>query len=38
MVHLRRGPRITWPEFIGGYGLWAVALILGLLGILGLGQ
>jgi hypothetical protein len=38
MVGLRRRPRLRWPEFIGSYGLWAVALILGALGMIGLGQ
>jgi hypothetical protein len=38
MIRLRRAPRLRWPEFIGSYGLCAVALVLGGLGILGLGQ
>jgi hypothetical protein len=38
MVGLPRRRRLEWPEWIGCYGLWAVALILGALGILGLGQ
>jgi hypothetical protein len=38
MIGLRRRPRLKWPEFIGSYGLWVVALILAGLGILGLGQ
>jgi hypothetical protein len=38
MVNLRRGLRLRWPEFIGSYGLWAVALVLGALGVMGLGQ
>jgi hypothetical protein len=38
MVRFPRRPRLKWPEFIGSYGLWAVALILGTLGVLGLGQ
>ena len=38
MTGWRRRARQKWPEWIGSYGLWAVALILGLLGIMGLGQ
>ena len=38
MIRLRKAPRLRLPEFIGSYGLWAMALVLGGLGILGLGQ
>jgi heme O synthase-like polyprenyltransferase len=38
MVRLRTGRRPTWAELLGSYGLWAFALVLGVLGIFGLGQ
>ena len=31
-------PRRKWTHFVGGYGLGVVAVVLGALGILGLGQ
>jgi hypothetical protein len=38
MFTIRKRSRPRWPEFIGSYGLWAVALVLGGLGVMGLGQ
>jgi hypothetical protein len=38
MFVIRKHSRPRWPEFIGSYGLWAMALVLAGLGIVGLGQ
>ena len=38
MFTIRKRSRLRLPEFIGSYGLWAVALVLGGLGVMGLGQ